>query len=399
MISVAKALDILKDQPLPVAEVKVPFMDAVNHVLYKNIVADRDFPPFDRVTMDGIAIAHDAFASGQREFSVAGTVAAGTAQTLLSDKERCLEVMTGAILPKGCDTIIRYEDVTINNGVAKCTLNELQLGANVHHRGSDRTAGSTIVPAPTVLSPAEIAIAATVGLEQLAVVKLPKAVVVSTGDELVPVSAQPAAHQIRASNAYTLKVILEEMGLEADETHLRDDRAEVLDTLRQLVDDYQIIILIGGSSKGKFDYIPECLRELGLQEHFYRVKQRPGKPFMFATREDRNFVFALPGNPVSCFLCLQYYFKYWLAESLGIAETLPTAILDRDIDFHPPLTYFLQVKLASDAGTLRAMPSEGRGSGDLANLVDADAFLMLPDDRSHFRAGEVYPYILYRQSF
>lgn len=399
MISVAEALAILKEQPLPITQVKVPFMDAVNHVLHENIVADRDFPPFDRVTMDGIGIAHEAFASGRRTFNVEGTVAAGTAQTLLSDKERCLEVMTGAILPKGCDTIIRYEDLTIENGIATCTLSELQRGANVHYRGSDRKAGSTIVPAPALLSPAEIAIAATVGSEQLAVAQLPKAVVVSTGDELVPVSVQPAAHQIRASNVYTLKVMLEEMGLEADEAHLQDDRAEVLNTLRQLVEDYQIIILIGGSSKGKFDYIPECLRELGLQEHFYRVKQRPGKPFMFATREDKNFVFALPGNPVSCFLCLQYYFKYWLSESLGIAETLPTAVLDRDIDFHPPLTYFLQVKLKSDAGILRASPSEGRGSGDLANLVDADAFLILPDDRNHFKAGEVYPYISYRQSF
>ncbi len=123
------------------------------------------------------------------------------------------------------------------------------------------------------------------------------------------------------------------------------------------------------------------------------MKQRPGKPFWFGTKEGDKFVFALPGNPVSAYLCAQRYFTYWFLESMGIGKQLPTAILESDFEFTPALTYFLQVMLKYQDGKIIANPIPGKGSGDLANLTNAGAFLILPDDKSVFRAGEVFPFV------
>jgi molybdopterin molybdotransferase len=143
---------------------------------------------------------------------------------------------------------------------------------------------------------------------------------------------------------------------------------------------------------GKFDYIPQALEDLAVQPLFYKVQQRPGKPLWFGRHGSGTLVFALPGNPVSGFMCLHRYFLPWLRASLGVAPAaLLYAVLDGDIDFPHPLQYFLQVKLCSnEQGQLLAKPIAGNGSGDFANLVDTDAFMELPKERNNFKKGEVY---------
>ena len=159
---------------------------------------------------------------------------------------------------------------------------------------------------------------------------------------------------------------------------------------------YDLVILIGGSSKGKYDYVPATLEQLGVERKFYKVKQRPGKPFWFGVRKHKTFVFALPGNPVSSFMCTERYIKEWLKNSLGISNNWNSAILMEDFSFHPDLTYYLQVRVTSRNGKLLAFPVVGGGSGDLANLSKADGFLELPVGQNHFPAGKVFPLLLYR---
>ena len=146
---------------------------------------------------------------------------------------------------------------------------------------------------------------------------------------------------------------------------------------------------------GKFDFLPSALRNSGLEEHFYRIKQRPGKPFWFGSHNNQ-FVFSLPGNPVSCYLCLEKYYKYWLNKSLGYLKNNETAQLAQDFVFEPDLTYFLQVKLMNDTGVTQAIPIVGGGSGDHSNLADVDGFLELPRGRSHFKAGESFTLLRFR---
>lgn len=370
----------------------VPIAEALGRVLQEPLVADRPFPPFDRVTMDGIAVRFEAINRGVLRFQVAGVVAAGTPVQTLIKSEHCLEVMTGAVMPKGADTVIRYEDINIMDGVATVLLKNVVEGKNVHRKGSDRASGSILCAAGKVIRSTEIGIAATIGQPSVTVSKRPKVMVISTGDELVDIHLQPLPHQIRKSNVFQIQAVLENADIPSDHLHLTDDLEAIKQALEVVFQDYDVVVLSGGVSKGKFDYLPQAMVDLGVKKLFYKVKQRPGKPFWFGQHPEGATIFALPGNPVSSFMCTHVYVLPWLRQSLGITH-MPTAFarLTAPIHFKPDLTYFAQVKLHVDTnGTLLATPVQGNGSGDLANLTDADGFLEMPQGREVFEAGEVF---------
>ena len=156
-------------------------------------------------------------------------------------------------------------------------------------------------------------------------------------------------------------------------------------------------MITGGVSRGKFDHLPEVMEYLGVDKHFHKVKQRPGKPFWFGTIENKCTVFALPGNPVSSFVCANVYIKFWLRNSLKLNTQLDLVKLSNDITFMPPLTYFLECSVKTSlTGERLAESIKGNGSGDFANMTAADGFIVLPDSQSQFKAGEVYPYIPFR---
>ena len=397
MISVEEATRILLEHKIDVPNTLVPLEQALGRVLREDLVADRDFPPFDRVTMDGIAIHFDAFASGRRSFPVRAVGAAGAPQATLSDREGCVEIMTGAMLPEGADTVIRYEDLTMENGRATVGTEEVTRGQNIHRQGIDRQKGSIVVPSGRLLGSAEIGVAATVGRQHLRVAQFPPAIIISSGDELVDVYRTPLPHQIRKSNEHRLRATLRNWGIPADTAHLVDDPDIIRRRMEEFLGQYRVIIMSGGVSEGKFDFIPQALEALGVRRLFHKIRQRPGKPFWFGIHPQGTLVFALPGNPVSSFLCTLRYFHPWMLASLGLTRRQPYAVLAWDLHFKPDLTYFAQVRLeyASD-GTLTAIPAEGHGSGDLANLVDADAFIELPRGQDLFRKGEAYPVWIYR---
>ncbi len=398
MIEVSEALDIIRQQAVDFGTEKIPLSQAMHRVLKENWATDRDLPPYDRVTMDGIAIAYAAWEGGQRSFPIAGVAAAGMPQQTLQDSNTCLEAMTGAMLPLQSDTIIRYEDLLIENGVATIQVDQLNFRQNVHFKGIDRKAGSEIVKANTLISSAEIGVGASIGKSDVEVARLPKVIVISTGDELVEIDQQPLPHQIRRSNVYRLITTLQSYQIKADMDHLQDEPEIIRSKLEKYLQDYEVIILSGGVSKGKFDYLPRILEELQVEKLFHKIKQRPGKPFWFGRFGDRCTIFALPGNPVSSFLCIQRYFRPWLELSQrGALPIMPKAVLMHEVHFKPDLTYFLEVKISYDEqGRILATPQKGNGSGDLANLVDADAFIELPRGRNDFHVGEIFPIFRYR---
>jgi molybdopterin molybdotransferase len=164
----------------------------------------------------------------------------------------------------------------------------------------------------------------------------------------------------------------------------------------ELLSRFDVLILSGGVSKGKFDFVPNVLEECGVQKKFHEVSQRPGKPFWFGSTTSGKVAFALPGNPVSTFMCYYKYVNPWLIKSAGGNPTQHHAILEKDVSFQPKLTYFLQVRTTNIDGRLVARPVVGGGSGDFANLKDVTGFLELPPDRSTFSAGEAFPYIPFR---
>ena len=398
MITVAQALNIIANNTMDFGTELVPLSNSTNRILKEDWTTDRDLPPYHRITMDGIAIAYAAFEQGQRAFPIQGIAAAGMPQQTLAQNTDCLEVMTGAILPSMCDTIIRYEDLDIQNNVATVQVDNVRLSQNVHFKGEDKKANELVVRQGIRISPAEIGVGASVGKSQVRVAKLPKVMVISTGDELVNIDQQPLAHQIRRSNVYRLLTSLQNDKILADSDHLNDAVREIEEKIAIYLQQYDVLILSGGVSKGKFDYIPQVLEKLGVQKLFHRVQQRPGKPFWFGKYGDKCTIFALPGNPVSSFMCMQRYFKTWLSLcQTGQTPTRPYAVLAQAVDFKPDLVYYLEVKISySPQGQIVATPKKGNGSGDLANIVEGDAFIELPQGRNRFEAGEVFPIYFYR---
>ena len=397
LITVNKSLEIVLNNAENFGIEEVDFINSLGRILKENIFADRDFPPFDRVSMDGIAIYSEAFNNGQRTFKIEGIQAAGSPQLTLQNPSNCMEAMTGAVLPINTDAVIQYELLTIENGIAKVHLEAVKNFQNIHLKGTDKKQGDLLIKENTLISPAEIGIFATVGKIRVKVAKQPKVMVVSTGNELVEVGEIPAEHQIRRSNVFTMVSLLEKLKIKAETLHILDDKKVLLTKIESLLANYDVLIFSGAVSKGKFDFIPEVLDELGVKKLFHEVKQRPGKPFWFG-KKGKKIIFAFPGNPVSTFVNCVKYFYPWHYKSIGLNfENKQQAILSDDFYFKPELAYFLQVKLNQVEGKLTATPISGKGSGDLANLADADAFLELPDNRSNFTKGEVFPVITYRQ--
>ena len=392
MITVEQAEQIILGRLNNYGFETVVIAEAPGRVLAEDIRADRDLPPFNRVTMDGIAIAHRDIVDGIDSFIIKGTQAAGHEPINLNNPGECIEIMTGAALPPAADTVIRYEDIEIANGKAILIDSATVKGQNIHQKGNDKKRGDILATAGQLITPAIISLAVSVGKFQLIVKKLPKVLIISSGDELVDVCDTPNAYQIRRSNNYTIQAALKQHGLETSMLHIPDDFTITKQKIQESFECYDVLLLSGGVSMGKFDHIPKALSDSGIDKLFHKVRQRPGKPFWFGRGNNGKLVFAFPGNPVATFMCLHRYFLPWLNKTLGLAHDPEIyAILDRDFTFELPLQYFLQVKLSySKTGHIIATPVEGNGSGDFANLADADAFMELPLAVNEFKKGEAF---------
>lgn len=410
MISVKEAKNIVLNSTQDFGVEEIPFLKSVGRILKEDIFADRDFPPFNRVSMDGITIDYTSFKNGQRSFKIEGIQAAGSTQISLNNPTNCIEVMTGAVLPNNANTVIRYEDVSIENGIAIINIDAINNRQNIHTKGKDGKIGNLLIEENTIISAAEIGVLATVGRLFVKVAKQPKVMIVSTGDELVGVDEIPLAHQIRRSNVFTLVSLLEKLHISSDTAHITDDKSVLKSKIKTYLQEYDVLLFSGAVSKGKFDFLPEVFDELGVEKLFHKITQRPGKPFWFGrtvslntsvqdvyqNKKNQTIVFGFPGNPISTFVnCLAYFYP-WYYKSIGLEVEEETAILSADVTFKPSLTYFLQVKLSSRFGHLIATPVTGNGSGDLASLVKTDAFIQLPNDKTEFKKGEAYSIIRYR---
>ena len=403
MLSPAEATARVLATARPLPPETVPLPHAAGRILAETLAADRDFPPFNRVAMDGIALSHAAWAAGQTAFDIQHAQYAGAPPRPLLSPAQAVEVMTGAVLPAGTDVVVRYEDILLENNRARIQIAPpAAAGVNIHHQAADRRAGDALLRPGTRLGPAELAVAATVGAAELAVLRAPRLAVVSTGDELVAIQDTPLAHQIRRSNVYALQALFAEAGAAVSLFHLPDALDELRDGLTKILGaGFDAVVLSGAVSKGRADHLPSLLRELHVAEIFHGVQQRPGKPLWFGARAGGPVVFGLPGNPVSTFITACRYVRPWLravqqpegaAETVAALEAPAPAVLTVDINFKPQLTHFVPVRLTVDAeGRRLATPLRVGGSGDMLGLVGATAFLELPPAPAVFAAGSAWP--------
>lgn len=392
MITVEQAERIIQSQLRNFGVEAIFYDTAMGRVLAENLYADRDLPPFNRSTVDGIAIDFSAYNKGLRSFKIKATQAPGEEPVSITSSNECIEIMTGAALDDSVDTVIRYEDIDMADGTATIKNIGIKKGQNIHLRGRDKKQGDIVANADVVITPALVGLAASVGKTKLLVKKLPRIAVITTGDEMVSAEETPAPYQLRRSNGIVIKSVLEKYKINVDLLHLKDDIELIKNELTRCLNDYDVLLMSGGVSMGKFDYVPQVLEASGVKKLFHKVQQRPGKPFWFGASENQKLVFAFPGNPVSVFMCLHRYFIPWLEGSLGVRDPSPQyAVLQNDIHCAYPLQYFAQVKLnVNSEGELLATPVNTNGSGDFSNLIYTDAFMELPLEKNEFRKGEAY---------
>ncbi len=368
----------------------VPVASATGRVLQQSIVAERDQPPFDRVTMDGIAIAFADFDDDTRQFPVQATQAAGDS-VLTLEAGKCIEIMTGASLPDGADCIVPVERIRVNDGIADIEANyEASQHQFIHTRGSDHEKGAELLTTGTRVSPMDIAIIASCGMTAVEVSTTPTIRVISTGNELVPAGEPIEPHQIRMSNGPAMIAMLEQHGFaDSGHDHLVDEPEILKQRIAEHLEAANVLILSGGVSMGRADYIPEVLNELGVEVIFHKVSQRPGKPMWFGMGPNGQAVFALPGNPVSALVCCRQYVIPALNAASGLHEPPPEfASLAQEVTFKPKLTCFLPVKLVSSVnGQSLAMPVHTNTSGDFASLSGTAGYVELALEETTFPAG------------
>ena len=370
--------------------------ESYDAVLREDIFADRDQPAFDKVLMDGVAINFSKWKEGRRDFKIQGIQAAGMKTLKLKNSNDCIEVMTGAVSPEGTDCVIPVEHIRVHKKVAKLNSSiQLKRMQNILRQGSDYKKEKRLLSAGTHLSPPAVAVAAAVGKKKVTISAQPKIAIISTGDELVDLRKPVKPFQIRTSNSYALHAALGKNGFsETQIFHLKDDRRVMMQEISRILKNFDIVILSGGVSMGKFDYVPEVLAKLGVKVFFHKVRQKPGKPFWFGVKKNGPAVFALPGNPASTLVCFYRYVLPQLKRSSGLSR-IPQefAVLSEDVPASSSLTYFLPVTVNFyKDGALRARPVSSSGSGDYLALAKSDGFVELEEGKGYFAAKTSVPF-------
>ena len=395
----------------------VALKDALGRVLAEPVRAERDQPPFARSTRDGFALRSTDI-SEEQPLRIVGLVRAGERWqgSPVGDCE-AVEIMTGAPVPQGADAVVMLEHVELGTDGLLRVLGgrTLQAGENIVAQGAEAHAGAQVIPAGQRIGTAEIALAASCGYAQLEVFEQARAAIVATGDELVKVGEKPEAWQIYNSNSYALRALVGEEGAVGGELEIARDRREDLIERISQGSMWDILILSGGVSMGKYDLVEQVLREYDAEFFFTGAWIQPGKPVVFGRipkigsyQVDNHgrytagpapkrwtgawtYFFGLPGNPVSTEVCFRLFVAPMLRALSGQTEIAPQFIEARlleDVKGNARVTRFLPAIVESDWKRVGVRPVPWQGSGDLAANARANGFVVLPSGIEKFSAGE-----------
>jgi len=411
LLTVQQAIAIIDAVPIHPKTATISLDQASGLILAEALRADRDFPPFDKSQMDGYAV-RAADVSPGATLRVIGEVAAGAASDLTVGDKQAVAIMTGAPMPAGADVVVPVEDVTVDGDAIRLTKSTT-AGRFIARRGSDCREGAEVLPAGVTIGPAQIAVAAAVGATDLRVFKRPTVAVLSTGDEIVPIHQQPGPSQIRNSNSPMLVALLKKLNCDViDLGHVPDDPAVIRSAIECGLQS-DALFITGGMSMGKYDYVPRLLRELNIELKVTKLRIKPGKPFVFGSSlgsgvsgpgsgvEDSNsnprpqtpdprpqaFVFGLPGNPVSAFVCTLRFASRLLARMAGgaVYERWMNATLQSPLPANGPREFYQPARLIGSV----AVPMNWKGSADIFTLAQADAFLVRPENEPALAAGSM----------
>ena len=373
---------------LPQTE-EVDLETAGGRVLAQDLYADRDYPTLDRSARDGFAVRSSDMPGRLR---VIGEVRAGERFSAPIALGEAVEIMTGAPVPQGADSIVMVEHVQRDGDLITYNA-EAPVGQFINYRGGESAAGTLLLAAGTQLGYTEIGLLASVGCVRPSVYRQPRVTIIATGDELVAPHEIPLPHQTRNSNAYSLAVQVRRAGGIAEILEIaRDDEAQTRALIQQGLS-ADLLLLSGGVSAGKYDFVETALHSLDAEFFFDRVAIQPGQPLVFGRAQSR-FFFGLPGNPASTMVTFELFARTAVEMLAGQPAREPIfldARLTQNFRHRPGLTRFLPASLSSDA---QLTPIAWTGSSDIAALTRANAFMVVDPDRSDWMAGDTMPVLL-----
>lgn len=387
LLSVTQAMDLVLGYAGHFGTEYVPLAESSGRILQQVVRAERAQPPYDRVMMDGIAYRHGA----GPVLGCYGVQRAGVPAHVLPEGNVCLDVMTGAVLPEGADTVVPVERLVRDGDRVRFEEGYIpEKGQFIHRKGSDCAKEHELLKPGLRLNGPALAVLAGNGHASVEVSRIPSIGIIATGDELVEVGASVRDWEIRRSNEYALTGALISRGFtRLERSVVPDDLAETMLALEKQLARHNVLVLSGGVSMGQFDHVPKALMKLGVERVFHKVAQRPGKPLWFGVGPDGQRVFGLPGNPVSATCCATRYLIPMLLAAQGVErpETY-TVELATPATRVPTLTRYLPVKVEHDMiGRAMATPYPMPTSGDFSFLAATDGFVELAAGKEAAPAG------------
>jgi molybdopterin molybdotransferase len=407
LISVQQSIDILDAVPLQPRRMLMPLLDAMGLRLAEDLFSDRDYPPFDKAVMDGYAVraadttaaaATTATTATGARLTVIETIAAGQLASRALQPGQAAKIMTGAPLPPGADAVVPIEQTT--RALDTVTLaSPIKPGNAIARRGSDAPANQLLLKSGTLLGPAQIAVAASIGRSTVSVFAAPSVALLTTGDELVAVDQQPSGAQIRNSNGPMMLALLRQLGCTvADLGVVRDDPERIRAAIESGLS-ADALFITGGMSMGEHDYVPRLLAELGLDLKISKLRIKPGKPFVFATGQratnspgvtiNPQLVFGLPGNPVSAFVCTIRLAGRVLNRLAGgpAAQPIHQLQLASEVPELPPngpREFYLPAIVTGN----QVRPLNPNGSADLFTLARANALIVRSENADRAKSAD-----------
>ena len=370
----------------------VSLLASMGRVLAQGVAADRDFPPFRRAMRDGYAVRAADLAHLPATLQVVGEIKAGASPEDVPPEIRpgqAAGIMTGAPAPYGADAVVMIEYTSLKDNYVTITRG-VTSGDNIVLPGSEAPKGQPLLTPGSRMDYAAIGLAASVGLESLTVYRRPKIAILSTGDEIVEIGAQPGPHQIRNSNSYSLAAQVAAAGGEPNILSIaRDERSHLLALIEQGLQS-DLLLLSGGVSMGKYDLVEQVLAEFGAEFFFTGAQIQPGRPVVFGRAQGRYF-FGLPGNPISTMVTFELFAKAMLEALAGMAPRplqFLHARLKAELAVKTGLKRFLPGFLSGEFENVEVKLAGWHGSGDVAAMGRSNCYIVIPEDRAKFAAGE-----------
>jgi molybdopterin molybdotransferase len=399
LTTIEEARSIVLGEAGPLPKERRPLAESLNMVLAEGLAATHDVPPFDNSAMDGYAVLASDTTKASSEHPAAlaltYTIQAGHSGSSELQPGEAARIMTGAPLPKGADAVVQLE-VVEEAGDSVLIFGATRPGNNVREAGGDVSAGERVLESGTVLGPAEIGMAASLGLSTIAVHRRPRVAIVSTGSELVDVGRPLGPGKIYNSNGYSLRALCQQLGIEPDVLGIAADDREATTQLIAKGLEYDVLLTSGGVSVGAFDFVKEVQAELGVERLLWGVAMKPGKPLVFGKRGG-TLVFGLPGNPVSAMVGFELFVRPALLSLMGYritARPRHKATIVEDLQALEERVHVVRVRMWHDGASWNATSTGDQGSGRMRSMVGANGLVFVPAASAGFKAGDEVDVVL-----